>query len=77
MGGVNTSLELSADHGTQYTIKEGVKFNGQLLTKSKVTWICKVDSVVNDRLEDNCEFWITIPKVKKGMKAYFRVTCRM
>ena len=77
VGGVNTALELSAERAMQYTIREGVTFNGQHLSKSKVGWIWKADGVVRDGLEDNCKFWVTIPKVKKGVKADFKVTCRV
>ena len=80
VGGVNTSFEVSTDRGMQYTIREGVTFNGQHVSESKVGWIWKADDVVKDGLEDNCMFWVTIPRVKKGVKgvkANFRVTCRV
>ncbi|KIM35898.1 hypothetical protein M413DRAFT_14281 [Hebeloma cylindrosporum] len=75
--GVKAGFEVEASGGWQYTNKEGVKFNGQLCTKTKVSWIWIADAVVSGGLEDTCRFWVMIPKVRKGVKAHFKVTCKM
>ena len=59
----------------QYAREEGVSFDGKRSGPSKLTWMWKAGDFVTSGLEDPCEFWVTIPPVKKGVKADFKVTC--
>ena len=73
----NISGEGGGSSGKEFTAEEGVSLNGQHLSESKVTWIWKADDVMNDGLQELCEFWVAIPTVRKGVKAEFKVTCRI
>ena len=73
--GVNATIGAAAISGVQYTRNEGISFDGKRLNKSKLTWMWKAGDCVETGLEDPCEFWVTIPPVKKGVKADFKITC--
>ena len=71
--GVNASLGIAAV--SEYARDEGVSFDGKRSGPSKLTWLWRAGDCVASGLEDPCEFWVTIPPVKKGVKADFKVTC--
>jgi hypothetical protein len=62
---------LNLDGGPGITAK--VTFSGQE-DDSKTTWMWKAEDVLANGLEAAPDFWVTIPRVEKGVKAHFKLT---
>jgi hypothetical protein len=70
----NVAATVGVSHVEEYTTTSCVTFGGRSVRDSKVVWTWNVDDFLKDGLEDPWEFWLTIPPVKKGVMAAFKVT---